>query len=71
MAAKLKLYVWENVLCDHTCGVMFTLARNPTHAREILQKHEGYYSEGLMAEGLKHEPNEYTLPKGIAIWGGG
>lgn len=34
----LKLYVWENVLCDYSCGVMFALAHDVDEARREVIK---------------------------------
>jgi hypothetical protein len=34
----LRLYVWENVLCDTFCGVAFTLAYNEDEARQSVWK---------------------------------
>lgn len=35
---QLKLYIWEDVLCDYTCGVMFALAHNEDEARRLVLK---------------------------------
>lgn len=38
MTGKLKLYVWEDVLCNYSCGIMFALAHDVDEARrEILE----------------------------------
>jgi len=41
-ARKLKLYVWENVLREYTCGVMFALAYSVADARKLIIKKEGW-----------------------------
>ena len=67
---KLRLYVWENVLCDYTCGVMFALAYSMDEARELCKKSAdggSWVDEQLAAEPVVHE-NE---PYGLAVWGGG
>ena len=32
--SKKKLYVWREVLCDYTCGIIFTFANSPEEARK-------------------------------------
>ena len=38
---ELKMYVWEDVLCDYSCGVMFALAHNVDEARREVLKSFG------------------------------
>lgn len=33
-----SLYVWENVLCDWTCGMVVALARSEEEARDAVKK---------------------------------
>lgn len=33
-----KLYLWREALCDHTCGVMFAIAKSKEEAKEIVKK---------------------------------
>ena len=33
-----KLFVWNSVLCDYSCGIAFAVARDETEARELLKK---------------------------------
>ena len=61
---KLKLFVWKNVLCDYTCGVMFALAPDVETARQMLREH-------AIEDELKAEPSMYTEPIAVAVWGGG
>lgn len=35
---QLRLYVWENVLCDYSCGIMFALAHGVDEARREVLK---------------------------------
>ena len=60
---KLKLFVWEHVLCDYTCGVMFALAPDVEIARQMLQE-EDTNNERYT------EPIVYTEPFALAVWGG-
>jgi len=32
----MKLFVWENVLCDYTCGLAVVFAEDETQARELM-----------------------------------
>ena len=65
---KLKLYVWEGVLCDYTCGIMFALAHDAEEARGIILKEDAW---STARDGLANEPKVYDSPKGFAVWGGG
>jgi hypothetical protein len=66
----LKLYVWEDVLCDYTCGVMFALAESVEQAREVIRAEAGYPSVSVN-DGLKQEPKVCDTPVGFIQWGGG
>ena len=74
----MKLYVWEDVLCDWTCGIAFALANSKEEAIELVSD---YYNEdfGWTKEAgnyevpcfTKDKPKVYDVPVGYAIWGGG
>ena len=64
---KLKLFVWENVLCDYTDGIMFALAPNVDTARKNLLKRYNYIPGGDLGQ----TPKIYTKPVAHAVWGGG
>jgi len=64
---NLKLYVWEDVLCDYTCGVMFALASSVEEAREVILSNGNYDS---VREDLKKEPQVFESLVGFAVWGG-
>ena len=34
----LKLYIWEEVLCNYGCGIAFTLAHSANEARRLIRK---------------------------------
>ena len=70
MKRGLKLYVWENVLCDYTCGVMFSLARSEEEARELIQAAVGYDSD-YVKQDLQQTPQVYDDLVGFAVYGGG
>jgi hypothetical protein len=68
----MKLYVWEDVLCDYTCGMAFALAETEDEAIEIIAKREGLeeYIRGQLAsrKPTVHEPTDKV---GYAVYGGG
>jgi len=68
MEPKLKLYLWKDVLCDYTAGMMGALAESPEQALELLQKElAGYQVEWDLAQ-------PYTVhetPIAFHVWGGG
>ncbi len=66
MKDKLKLFVWENVLCDYKHGIAFAYAKNSIHARELIGKKMGRDSDDLLIE-----PKEIIEPEGFYIYGGG
>jgi hypothetical protein len=68
---KLKLYVWEEVLCDYTCGIAFALAETKEEALELIDKSREW---GKPSDELKNiEPKVYATTEKIAyaISGGG
>lgn len=64
---KLKLFVWEGVLPDYSEGIMFALAIDKDHARELLLKECDYIPEDT----LRIEPEEVTGAKAFVVWSGG
>jgi hypothetical protein len=67
----LKLYVWDNVLCDAGCGIMFALARSEDEAKKLIMKDNGYES-WLVTDELNKKPDVYTdTAVGFVVWGGG
>ena len=79
---KLKLFVWEGVLTDYTSGVIFALARDAQHARELVCAKEGInpktgksltnseYTPRVWLD-MKKEPQVVTKPEAFLVWGGG
>lgn len=79
MKHKLKLYVWEDVLCDYTSGVMFALAESVEDARQqILKKGKkiALLTFGKVVDyetierDLKQEPKVYKNKMGFFLFGG-
>ncbi len=66
MRKKLRLYLWTEVLCDYTHGVMFALATSPEEARKLLLETCSY----LPADELAREPQEIESPFAYHLWGG-
>ena len=62
----LKLYVWEDVLCDWTCGIMFALAYDVRQARKLIREKRS----GFSSKGLDLAPQVIKAPKAFAISGG-
>ena len=75
----MKLYVWEKVLCDYTCGMIVAVAEDLEGAIETARK-EGvippYYVEVVTGEMGRVEPEIYELsdetpPLLFTVSGGG
>lgn len=66
----LALYVWEDVLCDHTSGVAFALAADIDHARQLIA--DSSNTPERIREEISKEPTAVHshTPIGYAIWGG-
>lgn len=66
----LRLYIWDEVLCDYTCGIAFAIAASADEARGMLVALPNVYFQGheLQAE---PEVHELDTPFAHAIHGGG
>lgn len=82
-----KLYIWHNVLCDYTCGIIFGIAETPKqiidklieegdiYEHMIEQRYEGDREFGEI--GPPTEIHELSGLRGfdkilaVAVWGGG
>ena len=72
MSDALRLYVWRNIWCDHTCGVAFALARTPNDARQLIVAAMSYGPEDTwLTDHLDAEPEVYEQPFGFGVMGGG
>lgn len=65
-----KLYVWEDVLCDWTCGVIFALAPTLEDARRIVLANSPEELLGAVRKEMDREPDVYTTPYGHVTIGG-
>lgn len=73
MKKQLKLYVWENVLTDHTDGIMFAMAHSVEEAREIIlkrQKDQLIWITEEVEKDLIQEPKVFDSPTAFIIGGG-
>tara|TARA_R110002012_G_scaffold270785_1_gene455862 strand:+ start:635 stop:856 length:222 start_codon:yes stop_codon:yes gene_type:complete len=71
---NLKLFVWEDVLEDHTCGIMFALAKNVEEARKVIldkSEKEDEYMSKILQRDLASEPKVIDSSEGFYVWGGG
>jgi hypothetical protein len=70
----LKLFIWENVLTNHTSGIAFALAENLEEARKVIldkcEKECGYTPKTLQID-LASEPKVIDNSEGFYVWGGG
>jgi hypothetical protein len=64
----MKLFVWEDVLEDHSLGIMFAVAPNLNEAKKALLKKCSY----LPKNDLNKQPQEFDLSEsvGFYLWGG-
>ncbi len=69
-----KLYVWHGVLCDHTAGVIFALARSVNEARQVVimdaLQNADWAVKSIEAE-TAVAPEVYDSPVGFFLYGGG
>lgn len=70
----LRLYVWHNVLSDHTAGVIFAQARSVYQARRAVIANALQNSDWAVKrikEETAVEPEVYDGPAGFFLYGGG
>jgi hypothetical protein len=63
---ELKLFVWENVLCDWTPGIVFALAVDKREALKLIRKD----SRSAWNAVHKLEPKVYVKPVAYSLRGG-
>ena len=70
---KWTLYIWEDVLCDYTPGMIVAVARSVEEAREIAAKKDTYitYDMGFGCESHLIGDWEPGVPQIWYAWGGG
>lgn len=67
MKQPVKCFVWENVLCDYSSGMVVVLAHNKTEALKILKRE----SETAYDACSKIKPQVSRRPQAWICYGGG
>ena len=67
---KLKLFVWENVLCDWTCGHIVVFASSVQNAREVVRATIDGCDHHSLLEVFTKDPIIYDDAVAIPCWGG-
>ena len=63
----LKLYVWEQVLENHSYGIMFALARTVEEARTLIRR--GNPERVVPSQDLEREPRIIETPEAFVMEG--
>ena len=66
---KLKLFVWENVLCDWQCGHVAVLAFDVEQARSVVRETTEAYQYQSLIEVFTKEPVIHEDPVAILCYG--
>ena len=64
----MKLFLWEDVLCDYTSGIMGAVAETKEDAIKALLKECPYIDQREFDS--PHTEHELTEAKGFYCWGG-
>lgn len=68
----MKLYVWEDVLCDYTCGLAFAIAPDLASAIKAAANGDSWVESQLRGEKPKvYKVDGRKTPIGRYIYGGG
>ena len=67
---NLKLFVWDDVLCDWTCGHISVLSSSVEQAREVVRSTVDECDSQSTLKVFTEEPTIYTDPVAILCWGG-
>jgi hypothetical protein len=66
----MKLFVWEDVFCDYSCGIAVAMANTVEEARAVLQKAFG--SLNWISNEIMRPPDKiHEEPAGAYSMGGG
>jgi hypothetical protein len=70
---NLKLYVWEDVFCDYTCGMAMAIAESKKEAIKLITKNMENWETSKIRELEKNEPNIHELDEkpSYYVTGGG
>lgn len=67
---ELKLFVWEDVLNNWTNGIMFALAYDADHARQVIRAASGEIPDPYVLAELEMVPRVVEAPEGFIMYGG-
>ena len=74
--SNLKLFVWKDVLCNYTCGMIVALAHDEQEAYQLVRKaSEEQWGACRLADFTveqcqEHTPLIFTAPTACYVWGG-
>lgn len=70
-----KLFIWEDVLCDYTCGIAVAMAHDVDEAREVLldvARNRHWDQSTALGGSIAKKPDKiYDVPAAAFCWGGG
>lgn len=74
----MKLFVWERVFCDYSCGIAFALANTKEEAIELIansyeEDTESWFYKDIVRKLTETEPNIHNIGENIGymVKGGG
>jgi len=69
MKKKLKLFVWRDVLCDYTCGLIAAIAHDEDEARDTIMGNAMQWEWEELSRAMDEPPEIYDTPYGVHVWG--
>lgn len=71
----MKMFIWDEVNCDYTCGMVVVVAENIYKAfdelKKALERKEPDICEDTIEECLNMKPEIRDIPNCVGIYGGG
>ena len=71
----MKLYIWHDVLCDYTCGMIVAMTENVEQARAVVlrqaKKRGEEWRYQYLADGIAGRPKVFRSPGAAWVSGGG
>ena len=72
MSEELKLYIWRDVLCDYTCGIIVAMAHNIEDARSVvISSGLDEWNHTRVVRAIEDDPEVHSNPYGTYVVGGG
>jgi|GEM_PF-3212123 len=69
-SSNLKLFVWTDVLCNYTCGMIVALAHDEQEAyQKVREASDG--TDYIVEQCQVNTPLIFTVPTACYVWGGG